>query len=74
MSNLFRNRLRACRSFLLTPRSRPECFPAARDGDGIIVDLESTVAPADKGRARDAALQFLRQPPETDLVRIIAHQ
>ena len=63
MSTLQRNRLRACRSFFLTPGSRPERFPAAHamGGDAIIVDLESTVAPADKGRAREAALAFLRQ-------------
>jgi len=40
-------------------------------GDAIIVDLESTVAPADKGRAREAALTFLREPPVADFVRIV---
>jgi citrate lyase beta subunit len=40
-------------------------------GDAIIVDLESTVAPADKERARDAALSFLREPPIADFVRIV---
>jgi citrate lyase beta subunit len=40
-------------------------------GDGIIVDLESTVAPADKERARNAALSFLREPPIADFVRIV---
>src|SRR5215831_14578338 len=72
MSTL-RNRLRASRSFFLTPGSRPERFAAARamGGDAIIVDLESTVAPADKGRARDAALAFLREPPIADFVRIV---
>jgi (S)-citramalyl-CoA lyase len=73
MSTLLHNQLRACRSFLLTPGSRPEGFPAARaaGGDAIIVDLESTVAPADKGRAREAALAFLRQPPVPDFVRLV---
>jgi len=66
-----RTRLRACRSFLLTPGSHPERFPGARMGDGIIVDLESSVAPADKDRAREAALAFFRQPPEADFVRIL---
>ena len=58
-------RLRACRSFLLTPGSHPVGFAAARagGGDGIIVDLESTVAVADKGRAREAALAFLAHSP-----------
>jgi (S)-citramalyl-CoA lyase len=73
MSTQLRNRLRASRSFFLTPGSRPERFAAARamGGDGIIVDLESTVAPADKGRAREAALTFLREPPVADFVRIV---
>jgi len=66
-----RTRLRACRSFLLTPGSRPEKFAGAYAGDGIIVDLESTVAPVDKGRARDAALAFLRQPADPAFARIV---
>jgi (S)-citramalyl-CoA lyase len=73
MSTLLHNQLRACRSFLLTPGSRPEGFPAARavGGDAIIVDLESNVAPADKDRAREAAFAFLRQPAEPDFPRIL---
>jgi len=73
MNAAFRTRLRACRSFHLTPGSRPETLPAARaaGGDGIMIDLESTVAPADKARARDTALAFLRQPPQPDFVRIL---
>ena len=66
-----KSRVRACRSFLLTPGSRPELFPSARTGDAIIVDLESTVAPGDKGRAREAALQFLREAPAPGFVRIL---
>jgi (S)-citramalyl-CoA lyase len=66
-----RTRFRACRSLLLTPGSLPERFSSALTGDGIIVDLESTVAPADKARAREAALAFLHQPPEADFVRIL---
>jgi len=66
-----RTRLRACRSFLLTPGSHPERFAAARAGDAIIVDLESTVAVADKGRAQHAALEFFREKPEVDFVRIL---
>ena len=66
-------RLRACRSFHLTPGSRPDGFTAASavGGDAIIVDLESTVAPADKDRAREAALAFFRQRSEVDFVRIL---
>jgi (S)-citramalyl-CoA lyase len=65
--------LRACRSLFLTPASRPAGFAAGRagGGDAIILDLESTVGPADKGRARDAALAFLCQPAEADFVRIL---
>jgi len=68
-----RTRLRACRSFLLTPASRPDTLRAARaaGGDGIMVDLESTVAPADKALARDAALAFLLEPQEPDFVRLL---
>ena len=68
MSTQLRNRVRPSRSFFFTPGSRPERFPAAHtmSGDAIIVDLESTVAPADKGRAREAALTFLREPPIAD--------
>src|SRR5262245_42394127 len=73
MSTQLANRLRASRSFFLTPGSRPERFTNAHalGGDAIIVDLESTVAPADKGRAREAALTFLREPPVADFVRIV---
>ena len=67
----FRTRLRACRSFLLTPGSRPERFAGARAGDAIMIDLESNVAPAEKGKAREAALAYLGQPAETDFVRIL---
>ena len=36
-----------------------------------MIDLESNVAPAEKGKAREAALAYLRQPVETDFVRIL---
>jgi len=73
VTDSLRTRVRACRSFLLTPGSRPEGFPAARaaGGDAIIVDLESTVAVGDKGRARETMLAFLREAPDADFVRII---
>jgi (S)-citramalyl-CoA lyase len=68
-----RARVRSARSFLLTPGARPERFAAARSGggDGIMVDLESTVAVADKQRARDAALAFLREPAQADFLRVL---
>ena len=69
----FAARLRACRSFFLTPASQPARFSAARaqGGDAIIVDLESTVSPGDKGRARDAALAYLQEPAEAGLIRVL---
>ena len=70
-STPLRTRLRACRSFLLTPGSLPERFSEAHAGDAIMIDLESNVAPAEKGKAREAALAYLRQPEETDFVRIL---
>lgn len=65
--------MRACRSFLLTPGSRPEIFLAGRaaGGDATIVDLESTVAPEDKQGARENALAWVREPAPADLARII---
>jgi (S)-citramalyl-CoA lyase len=73
MSDVLRTRLRACRSFLLTPGSEPDQFRAGRaaGGDGIIVDLESTVAPAAKRRAREVTLALLGQPSDPDFVRIL---
>jgi (S)-citramalyl-CoA lyase len=70
---VLRARVRACRSFLLTPASRPDGFAAARrnGGDGIIVDLESTVPPEAKAQARDAALKFLGERGEADVLRIL---
>jgi citrate lyase beta subunit len=40
-------------------------------GDAVIVDLESTVAPKDKERARENALTYLRISPPAGLVRIV---
>jgi (S)-citramalyl-CoA lyase len=49
------------RSWLFTPATRPERFPnaAAAGADVIIVDLEDSVAPADKVQARATALHFV---------------
>ena len=68
-----RTGLRACRSFHLTPASRPDTFAAARavGGDAIVVDLESTVAPAYKERARESAADLFRKPPQSDFLRIL---
>jgi (S)-citramalyl-CoA lyase len=70
-SSSLRSRLRACRSFLLTPGAHPEHFAGARQGDGIIVDLESSVPPTEKDKAREAALAYLGRPIDADLVRIL---
>jgi (S)-citramalyl-CoA lyase len=67
-----RARLRACRSFFLTPASRPDSFAAVRGrGDALILDLESTVRTEEKASARDVALAFFRQPADVDFMRIL---
>ena len=73
MDTPLRIRLRACRSFLLTPGSQPHTFLSSRaaSADAIIVDLESTVAPEDKKRARENALTWMRGPTSADFVRIV---
>lgn len=49
------------RSWLFTPATRPERFPnaAANGADVLIVDLEDSVAGADKAGARATALDFV---------------
>jgi (S)-citramalyl-CoA lyase len=49
------------RSWLFTPATRPDRFPnaAANGADVLIVDLEDSVAPADKTAARATALNFV---------------
>lgn len=48
------------RSLLFVPGSRPERFEKAlaAGADGVCIDLEDAVAPADKAQARGAALAF----------------
>jgi (S)-citramalyl-CoA lyase len=52
------------RSWLFTPATRPDRFDkaAASGADVLIIDLEDSVAPADKAEARRAALAHLEQP------------
>jgi (S)-citramalyl-CoA lyase len=52
------------RSWLFTPATRPDRFDkaAASGADVSIIDLEDSVAPADKAEARRAALAHLEQP------------
>ena len=51
------------RSILFVPATRPERVPkaAASGADGVCVDLEDAVAPADKAGARDAVWQQLAE-------------
>jgi (S)-citramalyl-CoA lyase len=52
------------RSWLFTPATRPDRFDkaAASGADVFIIDLEDSVAPADKAEARRVALVHLAQP------------
>ena len=52
------------RSWLFTPATRPDRFDkaAATGADVCIIDLEDSVAPAEKAEARRAALAHLEQP------------
>src|SRR5271163_3147198 len=52
------------RSWLFTPATRPDRFAkaAASGADVCIIDLEDSVAPADKAKARQTALGYLTQP------------
>ena len=54
--------LNLVRSLLFTPGSRPERFAkaAATAADGLIIDLEDAVGPADKATARVAAMDWLK--------------
>jgi (S)-citramalyl-CoA lyase len=56
----------ATRSWLFTPATRPERFAKAIacGADVQIIDLEDSVAPADKTGARRNAFEFLQAPPQ----------
>ena len=58
------NRVTRVRSWLFTPATRPDRFDkaAASGADVSIIDLEDSVAPADKAEARRTALAHLAQP------------
>src|SRR5580658_6223421 len=58
------SKLTRVRSWLFTPASRPDRFDkaAASGADVSIIDLEDSVAPADKAMARQTALARLAQP------------
>ena len=52
------------RSGLFTPATRAERFSKAAEtgADLLFMDLEDSVSPADKGRARDQAIAALLMP------------
>jgi len=55
------------RCVLFVPGSRPERYLKALscDADQVCIDLEDAVGPADKVGAREAALRFLNEQPES---------
>lgn len=67
------DRSRPMRSWLFTPATRPDRFAKAAEAgaDVLIIDLEDAVAPADKPRARAAALEHLAAPAEAGPLRAL---
>jgi (S)-citramalyl-CoA lyase len=59
------------RSWLFTPATRPDRFAKATEvgADVAILDLEDSVAPSDKDRARDTALSYLPTASEAGSAR-----
>jgi (3S)-malyl-CoA thioesterase len=55
--------LRLCRTILFLPASNPRAIEKARElaADMIVLDLEDAVRPEDKGRAREAAREAVRE-------------
>src|SRR5271168_3204871 len=51
-------------SWLFTPATRPDRFEKAiaSNADVSIIDLEDSVAPVDKAKAQQVALEYLAQP------------
>jgi (S)-citramalyl-CoA lyase len=56
--------IHSLKSWLFTPATKADHFGRAAEvgADALIIDLEDAVAPADKQKARTAALQYLGQP------------
>jgi (S)-citramalyl-CoA lyase len=56
--------IHSLKSWLFTPATKADHFGRAAEvgADALIIDLEDAVAPADKQKARTAALQYLEQP------------
>ncbi len=58
------------RSLLFVPADRPERFTkaAASGADAIIIDLEDSVAPANKPKGREAVAEFLQSPCDVAVI------
>ncbi len=58
------------RSLLFVPADRPERFTkaAASGADAIIIDLEDSVAPANKAKGREAVAKFLQSPCDVPVI------
>ena len=67
------SKLTRVRSWLFTPATRPDRFDkaAASGADVSIIDLEDSVAPADKAEARRTALAHLAQPAAGSCARAL---
>jgi citrate lyase subunit beta / citryl-CoA lyase len=63
----------AARTYLFVPGDRPERFAKAlaSGADTIVLDLEDAVAPAAKGRARDAIAKWWLPAAQTERARIV---
>lgn len=66
-------KLTRIRSWLFTPATRPDRIDkaAASGADVSIIDLEDSVAPADKAEARRAAIAHLTQPAAGSCARAL---
>lgn len=64
--------LRLCRSLLFLPASNPRAIEKARglDADMVVLDLEDAVKPADKDRARAAAVEAAAGFPGLCAIRV----
>jgi citrate lyase beta subunit len=65
--------LRLRRSMLMTPGNRPDRLAkaAAYPVDALVFDLEDSVPPADKARARSCVYQALRESPQDGRERCV---
>lgn len=61
------------RTYLFVPGDRPDRFAKAlaSGADAIVLDLEDAVAPAAKGRARDAVAQWALHAAQAERARVV---